>query len=84
MIHNKITMLSNDFLMFTHFARTRGHCYKVFKGYSMSTTMHMKYFFSNRINEIWNALSSTVVEASSLNGFKRLSNCVDVAKYCLF
>jgi len=43
-----------------------------------------KYFFSNRITEIWNALPSAVVEASSLNVFKRTLDSVDLTKYCLF
>ena len=42
---------------------TRGHCYKLFKGcYRVNA---QKYFLSNRITEIWNALPSAIVEASS-------------------
>jgi len=33
--------------------------------------------------EIWNALPSTVVAASSSNVFKRMFDCVDLAKLCL-
>ena len=62
-IHNEITILSDDFLVFSDFTRTRGHCYKLFKGCSR-VNAH-KYFLSNRITEIWNALPSAVVEASS-------------------
>ena len=29
-IHNEITILSDDFLLFSDFTRTRGHCYKLF------------------------------------------------------
>jgi len=43
---------------------TRGHCYKLYKGY-LQVNMH-RYFFTNRICDIWNALRSSVVEASSL------------------
>jgi len=59
-----------------------GHCYKLFKGCSRVNAD--KYFFSNHITEIWNALPSAVVEASSLNVFKRMLDSGDLTKYCLF
>ena len=82
-INNEIAILrpSDDFLV-SDFTRTRGNCYKLFKGCSR-VNAH-KYFFSNRITEIWNALPSAVVEASSLNVFKRTLDSVDLTKYCLF
>ena len=41
-----------------------------------------KYFFSNRIcDDIWNALPSSAVEASSLDCFKRLLNQVDLLQF---
>ena len=43
---------------------TRGHCYKLYEGY-LQVNMQ-RYFFTNRICDIWNALRSSVVEASSL------------------
>jgi len=58
------------------------HRYKLFKGCSRVITH--KYFLSNRIIEICNALPSAVVEASSSIVFKRKLDCVDLAKYCLF
>ena len=58
---------------------TRGHCCKLYKGYSQVNTH--KYFFSNRICDIWNALPSSVVEASSLTVFKRLLDNVDLTRY---
>ena len=75
-IHNEITILSDDFLVFSDFTRTRGHCYKLFKGCSW-VNAH-KYFLSNRITEIWNALPSAVVEASSSIVFKQMLDCVDL------
>jgi len=78
-IHNEITILSDDFLVFSDFTRSRGHCYKLFKGCSR-VNAH-KYLFSKRITEIWNALPSAVVEASSLNVFKRMLDSVDLTKY---
>ena len=60
-----------DISVSTH---TRGHKYKLYKHQS-SVNAH-KYFFSN-ISDIWNALPSFVVEASSLDCFKRVLNQVD-------
>jgi len=74
-IHNEITILTDDFLVFSYFIRTRGHCYKLFKGCSR-VNVH-KYFLSNRVTEIWNALPSAVVEASSSIVFKRMLDRVD-------
>ena len=72
-IHNEITTLSDDFLVFSDFTRTRGHCYKLFNCCSL-VNAH-RYFFSNRITEIWNALPCGVVQASSFNV---LSGCSTV------
>jgi len=59
-----------------------GHVlHKLFKGCSQVNTH--KYFFSNCVVEIWNALPSTVVAASGSNVFKRMLDCVDLAKFCL-
>ena len=66
-IHNEIAILSDAFLVFSDFTRTRGHCYKLVKGCSRVNAY--KYFFLNRITEIWNALPSAVVKASSCNVF---------------
>jgi len=78
-IHNQISVLNDDFLVFADCASTRGHCYKLYKGYSQVNTH--KYFFANRICDIWNTLPSSVVEASSLTVFKRLLDNVDLTRY---
>lgn len=47
---------------------TRGHKFKLVK-----THMHYdlrKYFFSNRVVNVWNSLPAEVVEATSVNSFK--------------
>ena len=49
------------------------------EGYSQVNTH--KYFFTYRICDIWNALPSSVVEASSLTVFKRLLDNVDLTRY---
>jgi len=76
-IHNEVTILSDDYLMFSDFTRTTGHCYKL----GCSRVTAHKYFCSNRITETWNALPSAVVEASSCNAFKRMLDCVDLRKF---
>ena len=81
-IHNEISILRDDFLVFSDFTCIRGHCCKLFKG-CFRVNAH-KYFLSNRITEIWNALPSAVVEASSSIVLKRMLDCVDLTKYCLF
>jgi len=40
-----------------------------------------KYFFSNRVCEIWYSLPHFVVEASSFDIFRRLLNQVDLSKF---
>ena len=45
-IHNQITVLNDDLLVFADYMSTRGHCYKLYKGYSQVNTH--KYFFINR------------------------------------
>ena len=76
---NAISVLNDDFLVFADCTSTRGHCYKLYKGYSQVNTH--KYFFANSICDIWNALPSSVVEASSLTVFKGLLDNVDLTRY---
>jgi len=79
--HNEMAILNDDFFVFSKFTHTRGHNYKLFKGCSRVNTH--KYFFSNRVVEIWNALPSTLVVASSSNVFKQMLDRVDLAKFCI-
>ena len=51
---------------------TRGHNFKIFK--QQARLDIRKYFFSARVVDEWNSLSSEAVNASSLNNFK---NSVD-------
>jgi ribosome-associated toxin RatA of RatAB toxin-antitoxin module len=54
-------------------SRTRGHKYKIIKASSRLDIR--KYFFSQRVVNVWNELPVNVVEAESLNCFKnRLDN----------
>ena len=54
-IHNQIFVLNDDFLVFADCTSTRGHCYKLYKGYSQVNTH--KYFFANRICDIWKCIT---------------------------
>ena len=80
-IHNQISVLNDDLLVFADCTSIRGHCYKLYKGYSQVNTH--KYFFANRICDIWKALPNSVVEAFSLTVFKRLLDLdnVDLTRY---
>ena len=53
-------------------ARTRGHQYKLFKRRSRLNIR--KNVFSNRVVDTWNSLPDSVVEAPSINRFKRRLN----------
>ena len=79
------TTISHHFLSWRHrtsnISKCSGHCYKLYKGYSQVNTH--KYFFTNRICDIWNGLPSSVVEASSLTVFKRMLDHADLARYCI-
>ena len=48
--------------------RTRGHSYKLIK--QRSSLDVRKYFFSQRIVNVWNNLPKGVVDADSVNSFK--------------
>ncbi len=55
-------------------SKTRGHSLKIRKKHSRLDLR--KYFFSNRIIDLWNALPQHVVEAKDTNAFKNsLDRC---------
>ena len=56
---------------------TRGHQY-----YKKQSSINAyKYFFSNRICDIWNALPKFVFDLSSSNNFRRLLDKVDLSQF---
>jgi len=63
-----------DLSALTH---TRGH--KLYK--QQSSVNAYKYFFSDRVCDIWNSLPNFVVEASPSDNFRRLLNQVDLSKF---
>jgi len=57
-----------QFFTFCSFDRTRGHRFKIYKTNVNSITR--ANLFSKRVINDWNSLSSSTVEASTINGFK--------------
>ena len=49
-------------------SRTRGHCMTIIKSHTRYDIR--KYFFVNRVLDVWNSLPESVVTAQSLNAFK--------------
>jgi hypothetical protein len=80
-IHGEVAINASDFFVFLHYTGTRGHLYKLYKCYS-SVNAH-KYWFVNRICDIWNSLPSSVVEAPTVHSFSRLLDSVELVQYCL-
>ena len=66
-------------LLLPALTHTRGHKCTLYK--QQSSVNAYKYFFSNRVCDIWNSLSNFVVEASSSDNFRRLLNQVDLSKF---
>jgi len=66
-----------SFLVFFDCSSTTGHCYKQFKSYSNDTAYT---YFCSHICDIWNALPGTVVDAFSVNAFKRLLDLADYGR----
>jgi ribonuclease P/MRP protein subunit RPP40 len=58
----------NRFFQLVQSTRTRGHRFKIVKQRSRLDVR--KYFFSQRIVNVWNKLPEHVVEADSINSFK--------------
>ena len=62
----------NMFFEFAKSSRTRGHKYKLCK--PRCKTSFTRHVFSHRVVDIWNSLSSSVVEAPDINSFKTRLN----------
>ena len=68
-IHNLSPLNFDDFFSFAEHNSTRGHQYKLAKKYSHLDCR--KYFFVNRVVNVWNALPDEIVSSDSLYSFKR-------------
>ena len=69
----------NDFFEYNS-TNTRGHNSKLRVQYSRVN--YRKFFFSNRVIPIWNALPQSVVESSSLNDLKKGLDQIDFRAFC--
>ena len=70
LIHNKFTIDSSDFFTAATTSTTREHSLKLFKP-SASTRVRSD-FLSSRSVDHWNRLPNHIVNASSINNFKKL------------
>ena len=64
-------------LCITDNPRTRGHAYKLLKPHC--TIDATKYFFLNRVINIWNNLPDMVVHSPTLSTFKRHLSVLDLS-----
>ena len=67
--HNKSTIKPHDIFSFNAYGRTRGHKFKIFPKHVNLECR--KRFFSERCIKNWNDLPNYVVEASSIDIFKK-------------
>ncbi len=77
-LHGLVDIDLTELFIFSQ-SGTRGHDLKLYK----PTVKHdfSKYFFGNRVVDIWNQLPNSVVTASNLNNFKGLINTIDFSKF---
>jgi hypothetical protein len=68
----------SEFFVYAN-GRTRGHNLKLAHPYARTDTR--KFFFANRVVPVWNQLTSEVVNAVSLNSFKKLIRQVDLSGF---
>ncbi len=73
-LHGLVDVEVSDFFVYSQ-SGTRGHDLKLYK--PLCKHDYSKYFFANRVVDIWNFLPNSVVTASSLNVFKGLINKID-------
>ena len=70
-IINGYTCLQPErFFTFNVQARTRGHNFKIYPNFSHLNVR--KYFFTNRVVEMWNRLPINIVNASNVFNFKKM------------
>ena len=78
MMHGLIDLDFNEFFEFNT-RNTRGHCRKLH--IKRARLDVRKYFFCNRVTNIWNSLPPAAVEAGSLYQFKKEIRKIDYTRY---
>ena len=69
--HNHYDHISvKNILTFSNENRLRGHKYKIMK--PQTNKQQFSNYFSNRVINNWNGLPSSIVNAESINQFKKL------------
>ena len=79
-IIHRLVDLEFDSLFQYNTTNTRGHEWKLAVKYSRLNCR--KYFFANRIVNIWNSLDPFIVNADTFNIFKSRVHDVDLTPYC--
>ncbi len=77
-LHGLIDIDFTEFFVFSQ-SGTRGHDLKLYK--SKFKHDFSKYFFANRVVDVWNQLPNSVITAPNINIFKGLINQTDLSKY---
>ena len=80
-LHELVCIDSSNFFIIVELNRTRGHNYKLYKQQCRLDVR--KYSFAYRVVDIWNNLPYDVVNASSINCFKKRLDTVDLGSYAM-
>ena len=68
-MHGHVALELSDFFVLYNNSRTRGHNFKLFKKQFCLDVS--KYFFNNRVTDMWNNLPEARVSSQTIINFKR-------------
>ena len=78
-MHSHVALELSDFFALSNNSRTRGHNFKLFKNQFCLDVS--KYFFSNRVIDMWNNLPEACVSSQTIINFKRNLMLCDLNLY---
>lgn len=78
-MHSHVALELSDFFALSNNSRTRGHNFKLFKKQFCLDVS--KYFFSNRVIDMWNNLPEACVSSQTIINFKRNLMLCDLNLY---
>ena len=78
-MHGHVALELSDFFALSNNSRTRGHNFKLFKKQFCLDVS--KYFFSNRVIDMWNNLPEACVSSQTIINFKRNLMLCDLNLY---